>query len=263
MNLSISNISWGSENDDEVYSYLKEMNFKGLEIAPSKIFNENPYDKLIEANEWSSRLKEIYNLDISSIQSIWYGRNEKIFGTIEEKKILINYTKKAILFAKTIGCSNLVFGCPKNRDVENINANRFKALDFFKEIAEFACDNNVIIALEPNPTIYNTRFINTTEQAFEFIYKVNSEGLLVNIDIGTIIYNNEDFDIIENNFEYINHIHLSEPYLEVIKQNPIHIKLNSLLLNNAYNKYLSIEMSKQDLNTVKKTINYVKKNFIL
>lgn len=50
-----------------------------------------------------------------SMQSIWYGRTEKLFGTEEERNLLLDYTKSAVDFAAAIGCKNLVFGCPKNR----------------------------------------------------------------------------------------------------------------------------------------------------
>ena len=46
MNFSISNIGWTAENDELVYSIMAESSFAGLEIAPTRIFPENPYDDL-------------------------------------------------------------------------------------------------------------------------------------------------------------------------------------------------------------------------
>ena len=87
MKLSISNIAWGIEHDAEMYQYLQKVGFQGLEIAPTRIYPENPYDKLSEAKDWASEMKEKYGLEIPSMQSIWYGHQEKIFGTKEERKI--------------------------------------------------------------------------------------------------------------------------------------------------------------------------------
>ena len=42
MNLSISNIAWKAEYDSEMYKYLETTGFNGLEIAPTRIFPENP-----------------------------------------------------------------------------------------------------------------------------------------------------------------------------------------------------------------------------
>lgn len=261
MKLSISNIAWGAEHDEEMYTYLQEMGFQGLEIAPTRIFSQNPYDRLPEAKDWAERLMDEYNLKISSMQSIWFGRDEKIFGTTEERKILLEYTKKAILFAETIGCENLVFGCPKNRDVEDVISNYPVTIAFFRELGDYALEHNTVIALEPNPKIYNTRFINTTEQAIELVNSVDCNGFLVNIDFGAILQNNENININSKNSTLINHVHISEPYLEVIKEHPLHLTLKDLLLKIDYQKYISIEMSKQDLATIFSSIEYVKNTF--
>ena len=165
MKLSISNIAWSAEHDTEMYQYLQEIGFQGLEIAPTRIFPENTYDKSSEAKDWAYQLKENYGLEIPSMQSIWYGHQEKIFGTKEERKVLIDYTKKAVDFAEVIGCKNLVFGNPRNRDTDDIPGNYPIAIDFFREIGDYAAEHNTTIAIEANPPIYNTRFINRTEQA--------------------------------------------------------------------------------------------------
>ena len=194
MKLSISNIAWAAEHDAEMYQYLRKSGFQGLEIAPTRIFPEAPYEKLLEGKEWAAELKEKYKLVIPSMQSIWYGHQEKIFGSKEERKILIDYTKKAIDFAEVIGCKNLVFGNPKNRDTDDVPGNYPTAIDFFREIGDYALDHNTTIAIEANPVIYNTHFLNTTEQAVEMAYKCGSEGVKVNVDLGTIIYNEEDIN---------------------------------------------------------------------
>ena len=70
LNLSISNIAWDKENDEQVYHYMKEFQFEGLEIAPTRILPDAPYDKLREALEWKERLSLQYGFSISSMQSI-------------------------------------------------------------------------------------------------------------------------------------------------------------------------------------------------
>lgn len=257
--LSISNIAWSKENDAEIYQYLHDVGIEGLEIAPTRIYSDTPYDKIEEARSWAEWLRGDFNLEISSMQSIWYGHQEKIFGTKEDRKSLVNYTKKAILFAESIRCKNLVFGNPRNRDTEDVDRNYPIAVDFFHEIGEFALEHNTTIAIEPNPTIYNTRFINFTEQAVEMAYKSNSAGIKVNVDLGTIIYNNEDLDYLKQILEYINHVHISEPGLNLIERRDLHRQLFRILKEIDYNRYVSIEMgNKSDIAKVKKIVDYVK-----
>lgn len=258
MKLSISNIAWSAENDAEMYQFLKESGFQGLEIAPTRIFPEAPYDKLSEAKEWAGELKEKYGLEVPSMQSIWYGHQEKIFGTKEERKVLIDYTKKAIDFAEVIGCKNLVFGNPKNRDTDDVPGNYPTAIDFFREIGDYALEHNTTIAIEANPVIYNTHFLNTTEQAVEMSYKSGSEGVKVNVDLGTIIYNEESLDYIKQVPEFINHVHISEPGLILIEKRELHVNLFELLNEMRYERYVSVEMgNKGDLKAVKGIVKYI------
>lgn len=46
MKLALSNIGWDAEYDRQVYELMKRHGFTGLEIAPTRIFPETPYDKL-------------------------------------------------------------------------------------------------------------------------------------------------------------------------------------------------------------------------
>jgi len=258
MNLSISNIAWGAEHDIEMYQFLMEFGYNGLEIAPTRLFPEKPYDHLSEAKDWAEELEEKYGLTVPSMQSIWYGHQEKIFGSKEDRKILVNYTKKAVDFAEVIGCKNLVFGNPKNRDTDDVQGNYPTAIDFFREIGDYALEHHTIIAIEPNPTIYNTRFINYTEQAVEMAYRCGSDGIKVNVDLGTIIYNDEDINYLKQIPEYINHVHISEAGLIPIEQRILHDTLFSVLKDIGYDKFVSIEMgNKNNLEQVKTIMEYI------
>lgn len=263
--LSISNIAWNEEFDEEIYKFISNLGFKGLEIAPTRIIKENPYDNLDKIKEYSEYIKIVYGLNISSIQSIWYSKTENIFNSKKEYQELINYTKKAIDFANIIKCNNLVFGCPKNRNIPN-NVEKTEAksifIEFLKEIGEYAKEKNTIISIEPNPTIYNTNFINTTKEALDIVKEVNMNSIKVNIDLGTMIYNEEDINILVDNIKLINHIHISEPYLEKIVKRDLHTKLVNILKDKKYSKFISIEMkNNNNLEDTKETIKYIRRLF--
>ena len=182
MKLSISNIGWTKENDLTVYEMMKNKGYEGLEIAPTRIFPEHPYDRIEEANEWAKELKAGNGFVIPSMQSIWYGRSEKLFGTDEERAALADYTKKAIDFAESIGCRNLVFGCPRNRNMPD-GADENTAVVFFREMGEYAAEHNTVIGMEANPPIYNTNYINDTKSALDLIEEVGSKGFKLNLDV--------------------------------------------------------------------------------
>ncbi len=258
MKLSISNIAWKKENDNEIYSYLLSSKFDAIEIAPTRIFEENPYNHVDEAKEFAEKLYKTYNLKISSMQSIWYNKKERIFGSVDERESLIKYTKKAIDFAKAIHCNNLVFGSPKNRSINNVQREYAIAINFFNEIGDYASENGVCFSIEPNPVIYNTNFIVTTVEAINLVKDINNLGIKINLDLGTIIQNNENINIIKDNVNLINHVHISEPNLKAIKKRQIHTELIKILEDNNYQGYVSIEMEKQeDTQEIKRVIDYV------
>ncbi len=257
MKLSISNIGWDGLYDEKVYKLMNKYGFKGLEIAPTRIFTSDPYDRLEEASGWIDNLGNEYGFEVPSMQSIWFGHVESLFGTEEERQCLLDYTKKAILFAKTIGCKNLVFGCPRNRNVPE-GRDGAELDGFFKEIADFALENNTVIGMEANPPIYNTNFVNDTKSALDLIYRVDSDGFKLNLDVGTMIHNEEDVDELVGKVHLINHVHISEPFLKPVKERQLHSKLKQVLENESYNGYVSIEMGKvENLKDIEAVMKYV------
>ena len=99
MQLSIYYIGWKAEDYQEAYGLMKKYGYSVLEIAPTRIFSKKPYEKLSEARIWYNTIHKEYGFVIPSMQSIWFGKKEKLFGTEEERIILLDYTKQAIIFA--------------------------------------------------------------------------------------------------------------------------------------------------------------------
>ncbi len=257
MKLSISNIGWGVEKDRDVYLRMAEYGFAGLEIAPTRIFPQAPYDNLNLAEKWKDELQLNYGFVVSSMQSIWYGRSERLFGSEDEREFLLKYTKKAIDFAETIGCKNLVFGCPKNRCIPE-NGDEEIAVRFFKALGDYAYQHHTVLAMEANPPIYQTNFLNTTSDAITFIERVDSKGFLLNLDMGTMIENGEGVEVLKEKAHLINHVHISEPGLKQLQQRKLHAQLAEYLRDVHYERYVSIEVGRQDhFNEIEDMLNYV------
>ena len=259
--LAISNIAWSGENDAAAFDLMHRYGFVGLEIAPTRIFPENPYQQVEAARSWSQELKTKHGFVVPSMQSIWYGRKENIFVSAQDREALLDYTRSAIDFAAACGISNLVFGCPRNRNMPD-NANPDDGIAFFGDIARYAVKCGCVIGLEANPPLYNTNYINTTAQALDIIERVSHPGLQLNLDLGTVIANGESHDILKNRVKLIHHIHVSEPGLKVIERRDLHRELAKLLRDGEYNGFVSIEMGRIDsLAVLEQTMQYVQNVF--
>ncbi len=257
MKLSISNIAWDIAYNDIIYNKMKKYGFEGLEIAPTKLISQNPYDNTEEAVRIKKELENNYSFTIPSMQSIWYGRSENIFASPEERAFLEGYMKMAILFAEAIECRNLVFGCPRNRNLPQ-GKNSDDAVDFFRTVGDFAALHNTIIGMEANPPIYNTNYINDTHSAIELIEKVNSRGFRLNLDVGTMIENGESENLLKGFVKYVNHVHISEPNLKPIKERELHKGICKVLADEGYKGYISIEMGGgADIDVIDGVMKYV------
>ena len=261
MNLSISNIAWGFFDDEMMYEHIVSSEFKGLEIAPTRIFSEKPYGNINAAKDWAESLQKHYQLVVPSMQSIWYGRTEKLFGSESERKVLLAYTKQAIDFAEAISCRNLVFGCPKNRVIGDKDEWQ-TGVTFFREMAEYAGEHGVVIGMEANPVIYGTNYINTTQEAFALLAEVDRPAFRLNLDLGTMIQNEESAAVLRGMVKYISHVHISEPFLKPIEKRDLHKNVADILRKENYRGFVSIEMGKvEDLTVLRQAMVYVKEVF--
>jgi sugar phosphate isomerase/epimerase len=262
MKLSISNIGWDSNEDIFMYELIKKYGFQGIEIAPTRLIALNPYDNVKIAKDKVKQINNVYGLEISSMQSLLFGCSTRMFEAEENLRYVESILIKAIDFSNAIYCKNLVFGSPKNRVLGSSNDYE-RAIIFFKRLGDYAFSKHTNFSIEANPKIYGTNFINTTEEAINFIKEVNSEGLKLNLDLGTIIVNDENLNLVSENIELVNHVHISEPFLEPILPRKEHKELCEILKDNKYKNYVSIEMKGcNSIQKVKESIQYILSIFI-
>lgn len=111
-----------------------------------------------------------------------------------------------------------------------------------------------MLSIEANPLIYNTNFINYTAEAINLAKDINHPGFKINLDLGTMIYYNENLSLLDRNMDLVNHVHISEPRLAKIEDRALHKDLFHLLKASDYKHYISIEMGKNN-NTLTDVVN--------
>lgn len=241
MKLAISNLAWPEAWEPEIYNTVKQYGFTAIEVAPTRIFPQTPYEDLARAKAWAAELRQSQGLEVCSLQSIWYGRTERLFASKEERRFLLSYTKQAIDFAQAVGAGNLVFGSPKNRRLEP-GEHPDAALPFFRELGEYAQARGTTLSLEANPPLYGTNFCTATAQALDWAQAVDRPAFQVNLDLGTMIANGEGLEVLTGRLNLIHHIHISEPGMKALERRPLHRDLAALLRQESYTGYVAIEM---------------------
>ena len=257
--LAASNIGWAAQDDERVWQLMKELGYKGLEVAPTRIFPERPYDNLPGMSLFAAVMYQKYGFTIPSMQSIWYGQQGNIFQP-EDAERLADYTFDAFRFAQSCHCPSMVFGCPRNRSVPE--GHRPEEADFFfAKLAMAAAQCGTHLALEANPPIYNTNFLNTTREAVELVKRLALPGLTVNLDLGAMIQNGEQLRDFASDLKYVSHIHVSEPGLAPPQQRAMHKELALMLGAVGYQGFVSLEMKTSDYDTVCRSLTYLAEVF--
>ncbi len=258
MKLAASQIAWQPGEEAEALTLLRRCGYTGLEMAPPRVAGNAPYEHPGRAAEFAARLKAEHGLCLCSMQSIWYGQGGSMFGAGREA--LLAYTGAALRFAAAAGCPNLVFGCPKNRVLPEGKSPK-DALPFFRAIAEEAGRQGCVIALEANPPIYGTNFINTTAEALDMLRQVARPAFMLNLDFGAIVENDESVEALEGQVSAIHHVHISEPGLAPIVPHRRHRKLAALLRREGYAGWVSVEMKAAPPEKLAEALGYVAEVF--
>lgn len=256
--LAISNIAWDKADDEAVYTAMQAAGFTGLELAPTRVFPQRPYENLNGAALFGGYLRNRWGFSVPSMQSIWYGQTGNIFQPAQAEALL-DYTAQAYRFAHVLDCPSLVFGCPRNRALP-AGADPRAADSFFDRAGTLAARHGVRLAIEANPPVY-TNFLNDTAQAFALVKRLQNPGLAVNLDLSTILAQGERLQSFVDDIRYVSHVHISEPGLCPIQKRPEHRELALLLGAVGYRGYVSVEMGRTGLETVRRTLDYIAEVF--
>ncbi len=254
--LAASNIGWTSHDDERVLQAMAHLQFAGLEVAPTRLIPQDPYDHDQEATQIMEDIHAAHGLQGCSIQSIWRGRDESIFSEAGSQALL-GVTERAAAFAHAIGAQSMVFGCPRNRSIPE-GKSAEDAYPFLRRCAQAAHEQGVVFALEANPPLYHTNFMNSTSDALHVLEALGfPPGMALNLDTGTMIENGESVEDVVSALPHVSHVHISEPGLAPLKQRALHAELADALDRCGYAGFISLEASTRPADEVIEDLRYL------
>jgi sugar phosphate isomerase/epimerase len=263
MNIAISNIAWDYSEDDAVAKLLQNYSIKGIEIAPTKIWNDpiktDEREILSYKSYWEKK-----GVEIVAMQSLLFVHPElTIFENKKQREKTVSYLKKIIHIAALLGIKAMVFGSPKNRITGDRNSKEINeiASEFFSQIGDNAKQYDIHFCIEANPKVYGTDFLTTTDELIKFINKLNHSHINVHLDTGAMKLNNENPDQTIKQAKPFYHFHISEPNLFPVPYEVDHKNIAKELKKINYKRWVSIEMRSQqndsNMQQVKKTLEFV------
>lgn len=268
MKLAVSNIAWGSGDMDRHLQILSESGCSGLELAPSKIWNEPVNTSDNEYYEFKKHVLD-YGLEIPSMHSLTYTRPDLHFFKGDSiRKKLMSYIKKLTDKAYLLDCPVMVFGSASCRDTGGLDMKYCKKIliDFFYELASYAENNNVNILIEYLSKQY-TDCINTPSEAWDLVNCVNHPCFNMHVDLRTSIEIGEEIpDTWHKYHKKIYHCHVSDPDLKPPSDRYDEHYIAARSIKKAgYSRYISIEMREIPGETEKnlfEAIDFIKKVYL-
>ena len=246
MKLSVSNIAWDIEEEQEIFELLHANGVSGIEIAPTKIWpawhGANPENAAQIRNNYAEK-----SFKIPALQAILFDKPElQIFGSTDSREKLLEHLANVAALSEAFNSHALVFGSPKNRDPGTLSADQAfsQGVEFFQRAAEVCAKHKTQLCLEANPKVYNCRFMTHWHETFEMVKVVSSPGLGIHLDTACISLEGDDVvSAIKQCAGKIAHFHISEPNLSDFSAPKIdHAAIGQALKDINYNGWLSIEM---------------------
>lgn len=247
MRLSISNIAWEPDQDEEVAEKLCSAGVSAVEIAPTKAWPDvreaGPEDGRAEAERWRG-----LGLEIVAMQALLFGRPElQLFGSDDSRKLLVDHLAHVLALGGAMGADAHVFGSPRNRRRDGLPlADALAvAVDVFGELAGVAEQHGTTLCIEANPAEYGADFLTSAHEAAELVAVVGRPGVRLHLDTACMQIVGDDVSACVREYaELLHHVHLSEPELGPVgdQPNPHHAEVVRSLAEIGYGGVVSIEM---------------------
>lgn len=252
--MSLSNLSWNQEDENEILNFLRDKKFNSIEIAPTRKFNswDHINDNLLK--NYKKELKENFNLVVSSLQSIFFNINSNIFTDTKNFK---EHFKKIINMAELLETNYIVFGSPKNRKKYNLLKEKADEIfmETFLELSEI--NKDIIIGIEANPRYYNCDYLINYSECKQIISLINKKNIKYHLDLGCSLLENDDINsIFEHNKADLKVIHISTKDLKSVCDDKKIIDF--FKLQDCSKNCFSIEMLNQEKQTIKTNITIFK-----
>jgi D-psicose/D-tagatose/L-ribulose 3-epimerase len=261
--LAVSNIAWSSPFEAEATAALRTLGVRALELAPTR-----PWPDWTGASvENAAILREMYSargFSIPSLQAILFGKPQcKLFGADSERASLLEHLRLCADLAAALGAHSLVFGAPKNRDLNGLAPGKAfdSARETFAEVAGYYHSKGVCLCLEANPPQYGCTFITNSREASRLVRAVDSAGFRLHLDTACLFLAGEDIpSAIEANHEILQHFHASEPNLGTFHAPLIdHAGAARALRSIGYSSWISLEMreAEQPVAALEEAVRFV------
>ena len=218
MKLGICNETFKEENKfwplRKVMEYISRVGYQAIEIAPFTLA-PSVQDISPAKREEIRLLSKDYGLEVIGLHWLLASPSGLSISS-RDKKVrhrTASYLRSLVDFCSDIGGKVLVFGSPKQRNIEKNSGyeeTRKRAKEVFISSLNKAEERGVIICLEPLAR-RETDFINSAEEAVSLIKELNHPNFKLHLDVKAMSDEEREIpEIIKKNKDYLFHFHAND-----------------------------------------------------
>lgn len=248
MKLAFSNLAWDPAQDAQVAAILIGAGFSGVEVAPTKVWQEPLMASISDLTRYRERWSG-QGLSIVALQSLLFGRPELLVFSDDASVAAVAkaHLKRMIELAGVLKAGSLVFGSPKNRRSSHLTPARARslAIDLFEELGEHAARHETLFCIEPNPLQYGCDFATRAHEARSLVEDVASPGFRLHLDLACMRLAGDAIqEEIEASRDVLCHFHISSGDLRpVSRSDSAELSLAADALKRiGYKGWVSVEM---------------------
>ena len=248
---AISNIALTPLAHSDELQVLSELGFTGLEVAPSRVWQDT-WHGLTPAMVASYRRDvEAAGLNVLGLHSLLFDQKDMgLFADDAGRARVLDYMTHLSAVCRDIGGHTLIWGAGRWRHERSVADANAYAIDFFQDLDARVRDHGTCFCFEPlGPK--NSDFLNSVIDAEKLVEALALPSVALHLDAKGITENAEmTLEIAALAKPYLKHVHVNEPGLGILGSTGDidHVAFAEILSNIGYDRFISIEQRMIDPN---------------
>lgn len=249
MRYAVSNIALTAFNHLDLLPKVAELGISGIEIAPSRIWQDTWHGLKAAEIEAYRRALENAELEAVGLHSLFFDHPELgLFRDPAGRAASLEFLTHLSAVCRDLGGKTLIWGGGRQRGGVGPNEAFDEAVAFMSQLCDRIVEHGTVFCFEPlGPG--STDFINTARDALDIVRAIDHPSMAVQLDAKALFQNDEvtmePFDAVADRLV---HFHANEPDLGILGTSGDidHATMGRYLRQIGYDRFVSIEQRQLD-----------------
>lgn len=243
MRFAASNIALPAFDHLHLLPRLAEMGLAGLEVAPSRVWQDNWHGLQPHHVDTYRQSAEAAGLTIVGLHSLFFDQPRLGLFKPENRQETLSFLIHLSALCRDLGGRTLIYGGGRRRGDWGMAAAMAECRGVLETLLPVMESHGTCLCFEPlGPK--DTDFLNTAKECLSLVKEIGHPALAVQLDAKALIENDEaDAGTFQAVADHLAHYHANDPGLAVVGSSGIvdHQRLGGFLRSIGYAGWVSIE----------------------